>query len=113
MDGNKFGKNLRQLRIQKNMNQKQVALELNITPQTYSNYERGNRFPGPDMLCRLAAYYQISLDQLLSTDLCPQNTDPFAKLPPEYQALVRSYHELTTDDQKLVMDYITFLKQRP
>lgn len=112
MNGNKFGETLRKLRLQKNMNQKQIAMELNITPQAYSNYECGKRFPSPDMLCRLAGYHQITLDELLVTGLHPKQTDPFATLPPEYQEIIRSYHELPFEKQKLALDYLTFLKEQ-
>ena len=113
MDNNRFGETLRELRIQKNMNQKQVALELNVTPQTYSNYERGKRFPGPDMLRRIAQYYQVSTDQLLITGLHPQPADPLSSLTPEDQEMMRAYHRLTPDKQKQVKDYILFLEKRP
>lgn len=110
MNNNRFGETLRMLRKQKNMSQKQVALELNITPQTYSNYECGKRFPSPDMLRRIIDFYQVSADYLLAVDTAA--VDPINLLPPEIQNHVRMLLELPSEDLGRATDYVVLLKNQ-
>ena len=56
-----IGKNIRQLRIQKNMTQDELAKKLFVTRQTVSNYETGKSKPDVEMLERIA--------QMLDTDI--------------------------------------------
>ena len=49
-----IGKNIRQLRIQKNMTQDDLAEKLFVTRQTISNYETGRSRPDVEMLAKIA-----------------------------------------------------------
>ena len=49
-----IGKNIRQLRIQKNLTQDELAGKLFVTRQTVSNYETGKSKPDVEMLERIA-----------------------------------------------------------
>lgn len=60
MDG--FGKRLRLLRG--NLNQENLASELNVSRSTMSSYEHG-REPSYDLLVQLADYFDVSIDYLL------------------------------------------------
>lgn len=64
-DNMSFSSRLKELRIEKNTSQKQVAKDLGISITTISQYESDSRFPNEDMLKRLCRYYQISSDYLL------------------------------------------------
>ena len=57
-----LGSRLKELRIEKNTSQKQVAKDLGISITPISQYESDSRFPNEDMLNRLCRYYQISSD---------------------------------------------------
>ena len=57
--------NLRALREDKDLSQKDVAEYLNVHQTTYSDYERGNLNIPVNALIQLAAYYQTSIDYLL------------------------------------------------
>lgn len=60
-----FAKRLRDLRIGRNLFQGDVAVDLNISRQTISKYELGDRQPDFDMLIIIADYYDVSIDYLL------------------------------------------------
>lgn len=60
-----FGSRLKELRIENNISQKQVANDIGISTTTISQYESDSRFPNEDMLKRLCLYYKISSDYLL------------------------------------------------
>lgn len=61
-------KNLKTLRLDKNITQKQVAVELNLSQQTYNYYENCKRQPGFDTLSKIAQYFNVSVDYLLGND---------------------------------------------
>lgn len=112
MSANKLAKTLKELRDHKGLTQEALSHELNIGRQTYSHYETGKRQPDLDTLCRIAAYYRITLDQLVMTGLHPTNTDPFAGLPEDYQYIMRAYHRLSPERQKNFRDYLEFLVEK-
>lgn len=112
MSGDKLAETLKELRDHKGLTQEALSQELNIGRQTYSHYENGKRQPDLDTLCRIAAYYQISLDQLVITGLHPTNVDPFAGLPEDYQHILRAYHSLSLESQKSFRDYLEFLVEK-
>ena len=56
---------LRELRLERNMSQQRLAMELSMTQNTISRYEKGEREPGIKELIRIADYFNVSLDYLL------------------------------------------------
>lgn len=104
-----IGETLKELRNHSGMTQEALSRELNISRQTYSYYETGSRLPDLEMACRLAAYYRITLDQLVLTGLRPAVRDPFASLPDGYRQLLRKYHRLPLEKQRTLMTFLDFL----
>ena len=58
-------KNLRAIREDRDIKQKQVAEILNVSQNTYSQYETGVISLTADVLIKLADYYNVSIDYLL------------------------------------------------
>lgn len=56
--------NLKFLRAAKNKTQNEIAKDLDITQNTYSNYESEKTEPDIETLIKLADYYNVSLDFL-------------------------------------------------
>ena len=61
---NTIGENIRNLRVQKEMKQTTLALELNIGRQSVSAYERGVTLPDLSLLIRIADFFDVTLDEL-------------------------------------------------
>lgn len=57
--------NIRALREDRDITQKQIADYLHCSQQVYSNYELGQRDIPTDILIKLAEYYGVSTDFLL------------------------------------------------
>ena len=57
--------NIRNLRIDQGLTQKQIAEVLNVKQNTYSQYEIGVLNYPIDVLIKLADYYGVSVDYLL------------------------------------------------
>ena len=66
---NYFGENLHYLRISNDMTQTDLANKLDITHQTISNYEHGNRYCDLDMLIQISELFNVSIDDLLKKKL--------------------------------------------
>jgi transcriptional regulator with XRE-family HTH domain len=58
-------KNLRAIREDRDIKQKEIAKLLNISQNTYSQYEHGIIPITAETLIKLADYYQVSVDYLL------------------------------------------------
>ena len=65
-----LGKRLKELREERHLTQKQVAVALNINSVTYLHYEKSQREPPLELLAEMAAYFNVSVDYLLGlTDI--------------------------------------------
>ena len=64
-----LAKNLLYLRTLYNLKQDDIANLFNITRQACSNYEKSTRTPDLDFLASFAAYFHVTLDQLILHDL--------------------------------------------
>ncbi|MBQ7288565.1 MAG: helix-turn-helix transcriptional regulator [Clostridia bacterium] len=58
-------KNLRGIREDKDIKQKDIAAYLNVSQNTYSQYETGVISLTAEVLIKLADYYNVSIDYLL------------------------------------------------
>ena len=58
-------KNLKGIREDRDIRQKDVAAYLNVSQNTYSQYETGVIALTAEVLIKLANYYQVSIDYLL------------------------------------------------
>ncbi len=58
-------KNLRSIREDRDIRQKEIAQYLNVSQNTYSQYETGVISLTAEVLIKLANYYDVSIDYLL------------------------------------------------
>jgi len=58
-------KGLKIIRIERNLNQQKVAIDLNISREALSHYENVKREPSLDMLIKLSDYFNVSIDFLI------------------------------------------------
>ena len=68
-----IAKNIRSLRIAKNMTQDELAEKLFVTRQTVSNYETGKTRPDVDMLARIAEVLETDVNTLIYGIPTPPN----------------------------------------
>ena len=62
----KVGNNIKKIRKEKNISQKDMAKKLNMPSSTYSNYENNNREPNAATLRRIASILNVDLSDLLN-----------------------------------------------
>lgn len=64
-----FSKKLRELRLSKDYLQKNIANDLGISPNYYSEVERGEKIPSLDLVFKISDYYEVSLSQLFPQEV--------------------------------------------
>lgn len=61
-------KNLKNIRKENGLTQKEVAEKLNISQRTYSDYETDKTEPTMEVLLNIANLFNVSVDELLGRD---------------------------------------------
>ena len=65
MKNNAFGKKLKELRLEKNLSQRELGKIFNVCNQTISFWELGSREPDLDTLIKIAHYFDVTYQSLL------------------------------------------------
>lgn len=93
----KFCEKLRSLIEERNLTQKQVAIDLNIAPSTMGGYVQGISEPDFETLKRLAHYFDVSSDYLLNIPTNRSNN--FME-----DELLRVFRSMTREQQTLYIE---------
>ncbi len=104
---------LRELREKLDLSQTDVAQALYISRQIYNFYENGRRSPKPDMLIKLADFYNVSIDYLLDhtviakqkkVDEPPLEVSSTSKLcTTDEHTLIKNFRLLSPDGQERIL----------
>lgn len=92
---------LKSIRIKKHLTQADVASYLGIARNTYTQYEQGLHKVPPEILCKLADFFGVSVDELLGRT--PQLFDDARVPKTEVQDL---FDRLNVVDQGRVLGYM-------
>lgn len=65
MKNNVFGNNLKLLRLNANISQRDLGNILHVSNQAVSFWETGSREPDLDTLIEISNFFEVSLDDLL------------------------------------------------
>ena len=91
----KFGRNLRELRLDNSLTQDQLADKLGVSKSRISMYENGNRRPSFEMLEAISDLFNVDMNSLLGEDNPSSSSPaPAADLSEDEQQLVDTYREL-------------------
>jgi len=64
---------IRNLREDNDLTQKELGEKLNMTQRTYAYYESGQRTISPEVLIKLADFYDVSVDYILGRTNNPKH----------------------------------------
>jgi len=92
-----FSYKLRSLIEERNLTQKQVAIDLNIAPSTMGGYVQGSSEPDFETLKRLANYFDVSTDYLLN--IHTEKSNNFLE-----DELLRVFRSMTEEQQRLFIE---------
>ena len=71
----RFARILQDLREDRDISRKDLALALNISVSTLGMYEQGRREPNIDMLIKMADYFDVSIDFLVGRSFQNENNE--------------------------------------
>ncbi len=103
---------LRELRTSKRLTQKEVAIAIGVSPQSYGYYENEINKPDPDTLIKLANFFNCSIDYILFRENdygIIENGK--SNLTEKQSKLLSSFDLLSNDDQNKVLGYIKALEK--
>ena len=113
MDENMISQRLRDIRVEHNLKQEDIAKVLGLDRSAYSGYETGRSKISVKNLCKLSDIYNVTLGQLIGKDegcevvkvrvsSVANAVDPIAMLDREEQLLLM-YFRLADDEKKSAM----------
>ncbi len=110
-----FGQILTELRTERGIYQKELAVQLKVSIGTISNYENNVHFPDLSTLCKLADFFGVTTDYLLGRTRYrynPQNLNQ--QLTKDYTVadLVNTTLELSPKNVTSMLDYVELLRIR-
>lgn len=92
-----IGEKIRELRLEKDLLQRELAEKIHIAANTLSQFESGKANPSYEVLTALADFFEVSTDYLLG------RADDFGVI--QIQAEKKSADTLSTDEMQLIQDY--------
>ena len=96
-----FGERLRKARIDKGMNQEELAGAIGLTQASISQFEKGLRMPTPSNIRKFAQILDIPEE-----DLAGQNQGEFEKT-----LLMRNIRDLSPDSLNKINEYVEMIKR--
>lgn len=102
-------KRLRELRAQRHLTQAEVAEQLHISKQSYGFYENGTRNPDPEMLSKLADFYNVTTDYLLERSDMPIDMNRLSSLSKNLLLELKDADSQTLTE---LQQYLNFLKYK-
>lgn len=101
--------NLRKLRESKKMTQLTLGTQLGVTQELISRYEIGDSFPQPQMLIKLAEYFNCSVDYLLGLTDIPTPVKHLNSNDFKNAEIINKYNSLSKEDKKYFDRFLSFL----
>jgi transcriptional regulator with XRE-family HTH domain len=94
-----LGDKIKQLRLELNLTQEELAKKVGITTASIGMYETNSRKPSYDVLKKIANYFKVSHDYLLEEDHTQIDE-------PEVRAIQRAAKNMTPQDRKKMLKII-------
>lgn len=100
-----IGHRIAQLRSQKNISQKQLAADLNVSTGLIGLWETDKRVPSLECFIALIDYFAISADTLLENDrkLRPEQYQNILNTSSEMQKIYHTFIQLNEDNQDILI----------
>ena len=109
----KFSDKLRMLIEERNLTQKQVAIDLNVAASTMGGYVQGSSEPDFDTLIRIAEYFNVSTDYLLnrlSKNTVDQDEEELLRV---YRSMEKEYRQIYIEQGKAFLNTGDIVKCHP
>lgn len=111
--GMDLGRRIKELRLEKNMLQKELAAQLQVSTGTVCNYEKNTHFPDGDALCKIADIFGVSIDYLMGRTNFRSGLDALTlEISPDFLLadLVNEIVSLDVQHQKEICQFTAYQK---
>lgn len=105
----RFAERLRELRKNKNINQQKLSNYLGYGYTAVANYESGRNEPAIDTLCKIAEYFDVTVDYLIGKEDNPKRMDGISK--PEAE-LIMSFRTMDNEDRRILLEMAKSLSSK-
>lgn len=100
---------LKELRLQNNLTQTDMAKILNISRSTYNNYEQKIATPSLETILKLADYFHTTTDNLLEHKV-PYFLD-ISTLSNEQKEIIETVKQMNYEECRIMLAYINGVKK--
>ncbi|MEI3337600.1 MAG: helix-turn-helix transcriptional regulator [Clostridium sp.] len=111
-----INKRIRELRIEKELTQEDIAKMLNKSTNNISQYETGKRQPDINTIIKIAEYFNVSIDYLMGRTETRELADDFIKknlkLTDDEKKILSQYRNLNKEGEKQAKEYLEYLAQK-
>lgn len=108
MNNTTLGENIRRLRKEANMTQKELADALKISVSNITKYEKGQLEPNLTILKKLCELFRISADKLLNSDTKTTTlSDDFVNFVIHKYKLDINIENISNKDKELILNLAT------
>ena len=101
--------NLKEIREKKNLTQVRVSIDVEVSQELISQYERGTSLPTIPNLIKLSNFFNCSTDYLLGLTNNPNKIDILDKKGLENQDIIEKYNSLSSENKKNMVSYLEYL----
>ena len=98
--------NLKMIREEKNLQQKDIAQQLNRTTACISSWERGKTEPSLDDLIKLSEFLDVSTDYLLGRTNEFGIVEEIRDIPPLHKKMLELFDRISHEDRLQVLGFI-------
>lgn len=98
---------LRQIRKEAGITMKQLAVAVGVAEASISFYETGKRQPDIDTLCRLANYFNVSIDYLVGNNTAltaSENSERIFATDAEERELITLFRSITREAKDVILN---------
>ncbi len=99
-------KNLKELRIERNLSQADLAKVIGTSQKNISRWENGENDPSAYFVIKVADFFQVTTDYLLGLndhfELSKMQEEKVA-VTPEERKILNAYRELTPSNKELIL----------
>lgn len=108
-----FAEKLKALRGVKKITQEEFAKEINVTKGAVAMWETGKRTPDVEMLKKIAAYFNVSVDTLVGNDVAFDKKEQY-QLEDVYFSFAKQAQNdgIAPEDIELAIQTIKSIKQK-
>ena len=109
-----FGERLKRLRVEKDLSQQELADILKVNRATLGNWEIDRTSPGYTTLCKIAKYFNVTVDYLLNGEPLKVSEDgvPYIVMSPEDIELFAEIKQLSEEDKAMVNSLVEHLRRK-